>query len=236
MDSAKKHILENNTSELILLLNSEYKDADPDKIEILRSYPDLAAWEEYDPIMDAKVKEVNQMVDYAIILKREKCLQVILRQFCWIETGLITKILLSGLHFDFVKKILSSDFNVVSIINNIIWETETDSAEISIAGLETLFQYIPSCLHEMCALHIIRMFNNNFLPYLQRLDTFLNQYVVDHSIFEKRVLGFCSFHKNTPIILEFIKQTPQYDWIDSDGNGFFHYASQNNKNTAVFSL
>jgi hypothetical protein len=241
MDLGKRYILENKLQELKTLLREKYINADPEKTEIVLYTEDLMGeWEQIDELEYSKVRDVENLCDYAVDTKREEALKLVLGLFKWINVdAIITRILRNGLHTyfdDFLKSRLSLDFKFPSLIRKLMFLYNKDSATPSIDGLETLFNYIPTSLQEFYAVVAIGQIDTPFLGHLQRLDTLLSRYVSNHCIFEKHILGIVksAYMDDTSMVFKFIVQTPQYKWVDDDGNGFYHYAAQNRRNVNVF--
>ena len=237
MEFGKQYILENNLVALEALLHEKYLDADPQKT-VSTQYTENweHSWEEINDVELEKVETVEKLCDYAVDNNRVECIKLLLRVFDWlfIENP-ISRILQKGLHNDFddfLKETLTpTTFKYPAMLVKQLMMVKTFGECVipKINGLETLFRYIPQQQQEHYAITAILRINTPFLPHLERLDSILSLYVADHSIFERQVLKLVSigFKNNATLISDFVKLTPQYKWVDNDGNGFYHYASKN---------
>jgi hypothetical protein len=227
MEQAKQFILENKVEELTTLLSQENEALVWN--EVLQ--PGGEMFVEFRRAEVQKIyQEIKGLVKYAVNMKREECLKTIVKQFRdriadFVEDTINT-ILSNNIdaHFvTFLKEMLTpNDVLDHMITMNVITMLLTREPLLSgIDGLEVLFQYIPQHQQEFYAIIAIRMIDTSaLLHYLQRLDEIFSRYV-DHAIFERHLLWlthrrvvYLSGHDHDELILDFIKKTPQYAWID----------------------
>ena len=236
------YIRENNVEALETLLHEKYADAHPEKTEVTHFSEDFSeSWDEIIEDEFKRVQDIEKMCDYAVDTSRVECLQLILSQFSWLEIEIpIARILRNGLHHDFcafLKDTFQPSIDSAPLLISklmMIWGKEPVIPVIE--GLEALFLYIPQDMREFYAIRAIGQIDTFFLPHLQLLDTILSRYVEDHSIFETQLLRIvcCGYEDDTSTILDFIKKTPQYTWIDVNGNGFYHYVANTDRNAYIF--
>ena len=241
MELAKEYILGNRLRKFKKLLCKEYRDADQKKIEQPMSMEGFKTYYEYDPDVNSKVRDIKDMCEYAIDTNRPTCLKMIWKKFTWVDTKIsLVKIFRSGMHAefdDFLKSVLTPAFSMESLIKRLLFLFSINTSSPDIGGLKALFHYIPPDAREFYAIITIQNIIAPSLNHLQCLDTFFCEYVSDHSIFEKNLfkrIKFSIHRTELTTILEFINQTPQYKWVDSEGNRFYHYAAMNHQHTHIF--
>lgn len=227
-----EYILANNVEKLERLLIDKYEETDPAKIECEQYTEDFSrGWEVLDEDMLLAVEDIENMCLYAVDMQKKDCLSTIIGRFDWVNiNAIICRIFQKDYqeHFSrFLHNRLSSRFHFQSLILHAC--SYKESAEKIIGKI---LHYVPKKQRKACFGIIFS--HLNVFSGLKQLDDMMRKFIPNHSVFETYLLKSVGDGINSDKILEFIEQTPQYQWVGSDGNRFFHYASLHWRNAKLF--